>query len=289
MIKEQVITKHLVEHILIDAADLVEIRILEFMSDPSDPETLHKARVSIRTLRSLVRFIAPWQKRGQNKVTDKALRDVVRVTSRLRELDVLEDHIRSMRPEAAPDLLRSCADAAQNERLRVYNAFTEKQMQETLISARRAIHAIEWRSEIDLQGLAIADIQDHFDMFVQAQDERYDALDKEDVEATHAVRKRAKEVRYVAAKFKGLLAGETDVIVDHMKQVQDELGELCDARVNVGLLLDIPTEGLSVHARRNIAESLASNYAFIEGALADKEQVSEDDLPALVSPMTEDQ
>jgi hypothetical protein len=39
----------------------------DFVNHPLDPEAVHKLRVSIRKLKSLLSFIAPYQNKGQNK------------------------------------------------------------------------------------------------------------------------------------------------------------------------------------------------------------------------------
>ena len=61
----------------------------KFLSDPSEPETAHQLRVSIRRLRSLLTFIKPFQKTKQNASMQAVLKSVVTELSYLRELDVL--------------------------------------------------------------------------------------------------------------------------------------------------------------------------------------------------------
>lgn len=270
MSKENILAKHRVERVLAEAADNVETRQAAFFDDPDDPETMHKFRVSIRTLRSLCRFIAPWQDKKQNRAVDRALRDAVRETSRLRELDVLEEQIASMEPAPAPDLLSACSKAAREERQRVRAVFSRKETQRLLSIGRRGTRAIAWRDGIAVEGLPADCVAERFQELLEAQDDRYGNLDRADAERTHMVRKRAKEVRYAAVKFAGLLPPSAADAAEHMKDVQDELGALCDARVNVALLSSLPTDGLSIRAHINITEALAQNYARIEAAL-DKE------------------
>ena len=267
MSKERIVIKHRVEAVLAEAADEVELRLAAFFDDPEDPETMHKLRVSIRTLRSLVRFVAPWQNAKQNRRADQALRDVVRETSRLRELDVLEDQVRRMEPAPAPDLVETCASAAEAERARVADLLRGDASQKLLMRARCATRCLRWRRNYAMEGLAREQVQQRFDEILDAQNARYEALDRADGGNTHDVRKRAKEVRYAAARFRKLLDDSAADAAERMKGVQDELGALCDARVNVDLLSTFHIEGLSIRARRNLAEALAANYAFIDDAL----------------------
>ena len=66
-----------VESKLSDASDLVIARLDAFLVNPDDIETNHKLRVSIRTLRGLVSFLEPWQKRKQNGRVQRTLKKVV--------------------------------------------------------------------------------------------------------------------------------------------------------------------------------------------------------------------
>uniref|UniRef100_UPI0025ECC696 CHAD domain-containing protein n=1 Tax=uncultured Slackia sp. TaxID=665903 RepID=UPI0025ECC696 len=103
------------EGVLARAYDTVNARLLAFFENPQDPETMHKFRVSIRTMRSLVAFAEPFMKRSQAKAMQRNLRTVVRWTSRLRELDVLHDQAASMETPCA-ELADAIAKARDAER-----------------------------------------------------------------------------------------------------------------------------------------------------------------------------
>jgi len=60
-----------------------------FLKDPSEPETAHQLRISIRKLRSLLTFIKSFQKAKQNAAMQAVLKSVVAELSYVRELDVL--------------------------------------------------------------------------------------------------------------------------------------------------------------------------------------------------------
>ena len=79
-----------------EGADELERRTQEFLADPDEPETCHKLRVSIRTLRSLLAFAEPFMKASFSKRLQRDLRSVVRTLSRLRELDVFAGELRGL-------------------------------------------------------------------------------------------------------------------------------------------------------------------------------------------------
>ena len=49
-----------------------------------------------------------------------------------------------------------------------------------------------------------------------------------------------------------------------MRLVQDELGDICDARVNVVMAREFPTRGLSDEARGALEALLAQNQALVD-------------------------
>ena len=82
--------------VLEDACDEVDRRLGAFLVNPDDVETVHKLRISIRTLRSLLTFVSPLLKRRRHRLLQDDLRSVVVETSRLREYDVLLRQLREL-------------------------------------------------------------------------------------------------------------------------------------------------------------------------------------------------
>ena len=70
-----------VEETVSKTAKTVAERLQGFLDDPDDVETLHKLRVSIRTLRSLVGFLEPFLDKKQAKGMQRELRGIVLQTS----------------------------------------------------------------------------------------------------------------------------------------------------------------------------------------------------------------
>ena len=92
-------------------------------------------------------------------------------------------------------------------------------------------------------------------------------MDFADADAVHTLRKQAKRVRYAAENFPEILGADVAEEARRMVGVQDRLGAVCDARVNVGIVCEFPTEGLSPEARRALGALLEQNMAFEEAFL----------------------
>ena len=120
-------------------AEIIEERREAFFADPKDIETIHRFRTNIRTLRSLLAFIAPWQDAKENAKIQEILKDIVGHTSRLRELDVFEKQARS-NPDSSPELLAFCKKEASEERAKLLKILASKQVTrsfETAMALRR--------------------------------------------------------------------------------------------------------------------------------------------------------
>ena len=113
-----------------------------------------------------------------------------------------------------------------------------------------------------------ADVREIFRDLVCVVDEGYAVVDRSDADAVHTLRKRAKRVRYVSESFAGLLSEGAAAEGRRMKGVQDLLGDICDARVNVAMAGEFPAEGLSDEARRALETLIARNQALLDEFLA---------------------
>lgn len=235
----------LFEEKLAQAAQLVQARHAAFLEDPNDPETNHKLRVSIRTLRSLVDFIKPWQKEKQNARTQKDLKRVVKRTSRLRELDVLCDLVNKSE-NASDDLKTFCEERAAREREAVLEALSSQDYTDPLNDAVRRVEKLRWKKSVAKKGLRGKSVRKRYDELASALQADLDSLDENDYEKVHDVRKRAKQIRYVSEQFADLLGPDAVEAARSMKAEQDRLGAICDARVNHEIAQSfIAEEGLS--------------------------------------------
>lgn len=241
----------------------MEARLQDFLRDPDEVETLHKLRVSIRTLRSLHRFLRPFHRAAAAREVQRDLRTLVLPTSRLRELDVLIDEASQMEPPAT-DLVAACRALREQERDRVLAALTSPKANAALTGAGKAARKFRWKRSVERNGLREAQVAARFAQMEHELDQQLQRTDLADAEATHNVRKAAKRVRYAAERFGSFVGEERAARASaRMKGVQDNLGALCDARVNVDIVEGFPRAGLSESALRDLAALDAKSRYFI--------------------------
>lgn len=221
-----------------------------FLKDPDDPDSVHDLRVSIRTLRSLIYFVKPFQKKSQNTRIQTALRETVIELSRIRELDVMLEEAQNvdvdlsplasgiMPPRKLDDVLFEKRDA---EKKRIIRSFSRRKNISRMKMLEKDISSITWRDSIEKNGIGEEDLMKRAADITASFRKEYEALETADVEETHSVRKKAKRIRYIHSCFESLL-GSVPGITDEMKSVQDKLGALCDARVNISMLEEIMHE-----------------------------------------------
>ena len=254
-----------VEDVIAEAVDNVEMRREAFFADPKDVEAAHKYRVSIRTIRGLLSFIEPFMQRDQYSRLQSDWKSLVLPTSRLREYDVLSAEVAQLEPRADA-LLEACEAAHEREGDATLATLSSKSSRKCLERVCEQSRNLVWKRSFEKEGLGSRAIAKRFERVVE--DERKDlaTLDLADVERTHDVRKQAKQVRYAAERFGSLMGGEAagaKEVADEMKAVQDRLGALCDARVNVGIIDEFSTKGLPDEALWALSLLRAKNEQFI--------------------------
>ncbi|MBQ9067602.1 MAG: CHAD domain-containing protein [Eggerthellaceae bacterium] len=223
------------EQVLEKAGKAVKERRNAFFDDPDDIETMHKFRVSIRTIRSLIAFVAPWQQAGQNKLCQANMKRIVGETSWLRELDVLAANAADMEG-ASPELCKFCSQHATEERRRVAKVLSSRQMKKLLDDTIRELGHIRWRKSVEAHGMDAGQVRARFDALTDRLEKQLAVLDLANEELTHDVRKNAKRVRYDAEQFKQLLGDDAVQIAKGMTAHQDDLGAICDARANIRIV-----------------------------------------------------
>lgn len=241
----------------------VERRLEAFLAHPDDPETIHRLRISIRTLRSLLAFASPFLRRRRHRLLQDDLRSVVIETSRLREYDVLLRQVRALDVPYG-ELDEKIGELRELERNHVVDVMRGRHVRRALRRVRKAMERLPWRRRVRERGVTREDVRAAFDELVRSVDERYARVDRADADAVHTLRKRAKRVRYVGESFAELLGPDAVAEGARMKGVQDELGDICDARVNVAMAREFPTRGLSDEARHALEVLLAQNQALVD-------------------------
>lgn len=256
------------EHAIREAGKATCCSYHDFVDDPSDPDIVHDLRVSIRTLRSLIVFAEPWLKEKRAKKAQDHLRELVRLTSRLREFDVLSDTIAGLEP-AAEELTAACKQCRAEEAEHVLDGFASRRSQKTIGDAQKYTQHIVWRDGFGEQGIDPAEVAGRYRKLCEKFAKHYNKLDLTDEEHTHAVRKEAKLLRYVSHSLPGLLGDEAEATEVQMHAVQDRLGELCDARANVEIADSFPAERLSEQSAADLARLRVRQLTCIDQLLAD--------------------
>ena len=221
-------------------AEAIEDRREAFFADPDDIETIHRFRTNSRTLRSLLAFIKPWQDREENAEAQVILRDIVRHTSRLRELDVFE---------------------------KVLQILESKQVTKSFERAMELSKHIAWRGRIAKRGLPADVIRARFDALIESVSADLAVLKLSDAELTHDVRKRAKRARYVAEQNPEILGADAVDIAKGMMAHQDNLGDICDARANIRLINEFLERDLPETVVWELTLLRAQNEAFLYSTL----------------------
>ncbi|MGI6754883.1 MAG: CHAD domain-containing protein [Atopobiaceae bacterium] len=227
-----------IEHELAERARKIEASLDYLLENPRDPEALHAFRVNIRRARSLIAFIQPFQKRRQNIVIDTLLADFQHGCAYLREMDGLCARISNCSNGSTENLtfLFACSHARDNERTRVVARLGRRNTRRQLREALHEMRSIKWRTEVETAGLGKHEVRREFDALYAACKEGYQTCDFMDDEATHALRKRIKRLRYVGEAYADLLGEKRLKVIEASRQAQDELGDLCDARVDLSII-----------------------------------------------------
>ncbi|MBO7701774.1 MAG: CHAD domain-containing protein [Eggerthellaceae bacterium] len=250
------------EKVIAKAVDTVHEREDAFFADPDDAETMHKLRVSIRTLRSLIAFVRPWQDRSQNDAANADLRDIVAVTSRLRELDVLAEQARESSDDTG-ELVAFCEEQAAVERASVMKALSSKALQKKLDRVSDELRSIKWKRRYRDEGIDPDEPRRRFDAMAEELQGDLETLDFAEVEKTHDVRKQAKRVRYSAERFSEILGDDAVQVSKDMTAHQDNLGAICDARVNIDIINGFALNELPEPIAWDLALLRAENETFL--------------------------
>ena len=224
-----------VERVMSEKVEAIKDRRQAFFATPEDIETIHRFRTNARSLRSIIAFIKPWQNKEQNEEAQCLLRDVVRLTSRQRELDVFEEGVRA-NGDASNALLKFCKKEAARERSKLLKALSSKEVTHDLKRAMDLSLNVEWKPSYASYGLTASEMRERFDAMVESCTAELRCVRLSDYEKTHDVRKRAKRARYVSELLGDVLGADAADIARHMNDHQDDLGAVCDARANINLV-----------------------------------------------------
>ncbi len=209
----------------------------DILAQRESSQSVHAFRVEVRRLRSLITFIKPALDTAAFVLLRDDLKAMHNRLSCLRELDVLIKRWQVLREKhdlaesgVLPDLFEEeRAQEAQKARAFLKSAYVPDALQ-ALTGA-----VTSWR---DAAAEPNAFHEFAFDRFKKWQDSVQKAvrkLDIRDYPAVHLTRILFKKLRYVQDAVP-LLAGESRMDADRLKDIQDTLGSICDIYINIPLL-----------------------------------------------------
>ena len=220
-----------IERAFAQSAARIESAYQDLFANPEDIEGLHRYRISLRVARSLAKFIAPYQKRSQNRALVRQLKTLQDPTSHIRELDVLEPLI-----QEHDDLHAICEE----RRLQLRKEFLEE-AQEPLTSGNidhvvdRLTH-IAWKKDVARYGIDALALAGRVDAQQKYCEGAFAHLDFDDEETVHELRKKAKALRYVTRELRACLPESLRDATNDMREMQDTLGKWRDACVNADIV-----------------------------------------------------
>lgn len=229
------------------AACLRALRIATSRGDPERPETVHRFRVGVRRLRSLLAAFRGVLPAEENRHLSARLASFAKRYGRAREWDVfrtvtLEPMVASLPDEPALLEIDACAREARNRAMPPdVNFLAELDAVGAALDAAHWLHyprpefADEWRRPlkdfaVDLLGTLHRRLR-----------KRLKSVDLNDQASFHRLRISAKKMRYPIEMFRTLF--DEDAVSAYLEQliaVQDALGHLNDALVARDLVATLP-------------------------------------------------
>jgi phosphohistidine phosphatase SixA/CHAD domain-containing protein len=271
-----------------EAGDAISSNAWKLLDRPDDPEALHQYRISIRVGRSLLGFLEPYLRRREWKRATELLKRLQAPTSRLRELDVMFDELSERDARLAyadaDKLLSVCAPLREKTRRRFVGDLADSKTQADLHGAVRLLRAVEWRDSVEAHGLSRLDLRERYFDLERSYEKDLAACDFEDAEATHAIRKRSKQQRYVAREFADVLGDDCSEAGAQAKSTQELLGKLCDSRVGLAFANQL----LEPHGKKKKAVPDEDSALSDRGGVAEGSGASASESAAAKSPVSGD-
>ena len=231
-----------------------------------DPEALHDFRVALRRLRTCLRTYRPQLEDGVDRRTRRRLRRIARASRESRDLEV---HIAWSREQAASlgDRQRAGVEwliASLEHRRREADAAlgetVEREFERAIEPLQRGLSTYQVTLSLDparrvrtaaaVVGARVLQLSGDLEVALG------DVHTIQDEEPAHRARIAAKRLRYVLEPIVGLAAG-VEPVIDRLKQLQDQLGDLHDSHVFVTELAQAVEAAALVQARQ-VTDALRS-------------------------------
>lgn len=193
------------------------------LAQARDREVLHRFRVALRKLDTLLRSSEPTQQGAAQRQLQQAIKRLFRLTNPLRDDDVALDWLAALPPfpscpPAQRERTAELIDERRTRQLRMNQGAIVETWQACLaLSQSPAL--LEFAPDNSALGAAL-------DQHIQAFDQAYRKLDRRGPHL-HKARIRTKRLRYFLSSFEARL-GETEEIINQLKALQQILGHIHD-------------------------------------------------------------
>lgn len=214
-----------------------------FRNNPYSPKRIHRFRVTMRKMRSLLHFVKPLIGKETYNELNNLIKDSTHRIEPIREADVL---IKSCGERALeePGLIDNYADVFKylhNERRKwIRSRLTDSMIsafEKMLEDTEQAINHLTFNEEKATDGKWDSYLQNRFNKKKNKVLESFKQVDHSDHKSAHGVRKQAKKLRYAAKGFKDILPSKyVKKVKKKAEAIQDELGLICDLYKNSELL-----------------------------------------------------
>ncbi len=244
--------------------DQVKKSYQKYHNNPYHAEYIHRFRVDLRKMRTLLNFLKPVLNEDIYKTFNRSLRDLGKRLSPLRDLDTLIAECSQVAVDE-PYLIDNYADVfrfLEKERLKMVKSQSTKKAFEEFKGILEGAEALLKGLTFDLDNGQETPleklIEERYQHKQQKFEKAYEQLDITDYEAVHDVRKQAKKVRYTSTGFKKVLPKkERKAVKKQTKKVQDRLGKITDGHVSIDRLEKykekVPTQPLRESFEKIIA------------------------------------
>lgn len=248
---------------------ILENRVV-YLKQPEEIEAVHKLRVKIRQFRSLVSFFKPLLPKKKYRKIQEILRGLAQECAYLRELDVLtlewlEHHTEFEAAGLSGEVfLEVLKKERQTEQERLV-AFLEKPgFAKALNQVKDLLNEgldLNKAKELKLTDMVAVTLNKWHDEIKAG----YDAINVNDLAIIHALRIKAKKMRYIMEVFELDVAPGWKAMYKEIKRWQEVLGNITDANRNSEAVLEIAKK----FPDRPIQEELAV-FKMIEKKAADR-------------------
>lgn len=237
-----------IHDILNKRAGKVSLAYKDFINNPFREKTVHKLRVECRKLRGIMNVLKKAMYKEDHEKLNQELKTIALVISDLREIDVLTG--------LCAETAKSNPDVSDNFQGMFFYLNDErfKKMKKALLDMEKykieskiegivsRIETLEFKKDYRTEADLTAFVGERLEKKYKKLTANYDAIDLEDYEHVHEVRKDAKKLRF-GARYLGVLTDlEHKTISKKAKKVQDEFGEITDHHVNAAMLKDYADE-----------------------------------------------